>query len=199
MGSSAERQLVVRAAQRDAAAFEELVRLYSPRLYQLLVRVLGNAAEAEEVATETFVYGWRALPGLRAEEQFSTWLYRIAMNEAKPRLADQARRLALPIGDTELEAPDLGRDRAVQAKPAEFEAHVERCLAKLPAGYRTAVVLRDVEGLTNEEAAEVLGLELGDFKSLLHEGRMAISGWLEELYEIDGEPMSRLTLVGERR
>lgn len=181
--SAAERELVARAAQGDGEAFDELIRLHTTRVYRMLVRVVGNPADAEDVVQETFLKAWRALPGFRGEARFSTWLYRIAMNEANRRLAQTAQRATLPIEDVLLEVPDLGEGPAALAEAAELEAHLERCIAELPPHYRVAVVLRDVEDLTNEEAAEVLGLDLRNFKSRLHRGRMAVRRRLEEFYE----------------
>lgn len=178
-----ERELVARAATGSAEAFEELIRLHSPRVYRMLVRVVGNVADAEDVVQETFLKAWRALPGFRGEARFSTWLYRIAMNEANRRLAWAAQRATLPIDDVVLEVPDLREGPAALAEAAEVEEQLERSIAELPPHYRAAVVLRDVEGLTNEEAAEVLGLDVRNFKSRLHRGRMAIRRRLEEFYE----------------
>lgn len=177
-----EAKLVSRARERDPDAFEELIGLHAGPVFRMLTRVLGNAADAEDVLQETFFKAWRALPGFRGEARFSTWLYRIAMNEAARRQAYEARRGTLPIDDVLLEVPDLAEGPDAAAESAELEAHLERCIAELPEHYRAAVVLRDVEGLTNEEAAEVLGLEVRNFKSRLHRGRMAIRGRLEELY-----------------
>ncbi len=174
--------LVARAQGGDGAAFEELVVAHSPRVYRLLVRMLGSAADAEEVAQETFLKAWRALAGFRGEAQFSTWLFRITVNEANRRLARDARQRTLPIDDAALQIPDLGKGPAARVEEAELEGFLERCVAELPPGYRAAVVLRDIEGLTNEEAAEVLGLELANFKSRLHRARMAIRRRVEEEY-----------------
>lgn len=181
-GAGDEAGLVRRAREGDTGAFEALIALHSPRLYRMLVRVLGNPADAEEVTQEALLKAWRALPGFRSEARFSTWLYRIALNEANRRLAHDAARRSLPIDDLVLEVPDLGEGPAALAEAAELRAHLERLIVELPASYRAPVVLRDVEGLSNEEAAEVLGLELANFKSRLHRGRMAIRRRLEELY-----------------
>jgi len=176
------RELVARAQQGEPAAFEQLIIEHSPRVYRLLVRMLGSASDAEDVAQETFIKAWRALPRFRGEAQFSTWLFRIAVNEANRRLAREARRYALPIDDATLQIPDLSKGPAARAESAELEAFIALCVSELPPEYRVAVVLRDVEGLTNEEAAEALGLELTNFKSRLHRGRMAIRRRVEERF-----------------
>lgn len=173
-------KLVARAQAGDQAAFEELILLHAPAVYRMLARVLGNPADAEEVAQEALLRAWRGLPNYRAEARFSTWLYRIALNEANRRLAREARRPAVPLQD-ELVDPRAGPPAV--AESAELEAQLERCLAELPPQYRAAVVLRDVEGLTNDEAAGVLGLGIRNFKSRLHRGRMALRRRLEELSE----------------
>jgi RNA polymerase sigma-70 factor (ECF subfamily) len=201
--SSADQQLVARAKERDPAAFEELMRLHSTRIYRMLVRVVGNSADAEEVAQEAFFKAWQALPGFRGEAQFSTWLFRIAINEANRRLARDARRATLPIEDVMTDVPDLAEGPAALAESAELEVYLERCIAELPAHYRAAVVLRDVEGLTNEEAADALGLDIRNFKSRLHRGRMALRSRLEELYgmqpPIRRAPFGRLRGLSRQR
>lgn len=178
----ADRGRVVRAQQGDPAAFEELITLHAAPILRLLGRMLGNSADAEEVAQETFLKAWRGLPGFRLEARFSTWLYRIAVNEANRRLARNATRATLPIDDVISAVPDLAEGPASRAESMEFKEYLERCIVELPPNYRAAVVLRDVQGLTNEEAAEALGLELRNFKSRLHRGRMAIRRRLEEFY-----------------
>ena len=177
-----ERNQVVRAQQGDTAAFEHLITLHAPPILRMLGRMLANSADAEEVAQETFFKAWRGLAGFRLEARFSTWLYRIAVNEANRRLARDAGRTTLPIDEVVTDVPDLAEGPASRAESAEFKQYLEQCIIELPLNYRAAVVLRDVQGLTNEEAAEVLGLELRNFKSRLHRGRMAIRRQLEEFY-----------------
>lgn len=181
-----EAELVLRASEGDADAFESLIGLTSPRVYRMLVRALGNPSDAEDVLQETFVKAWRALPRFRREAQFSTWLYRIAMNEASRHRSTGARHRALPLEDVMLELPDLRASPATAAESAELRRQLETVLRELPLPYREAVVLRDVEGLSNEEAAEVLGLDVRNFKSRLHRGRMAIRRRLEERDEESG-------------
>jgi RNA polymerase sigma-70 factor (ECF subfamily) len=174
-------ELLARARAGDQDAFEGLVRLHTPQLYRLLTRMLGSATAAEDVLQECFIRAWRGLPSFRAEARFSTWLYRIAVNEANRFLARESRRELLPFDDVLLEVPDLGAQTAELAEAGELREKLEQLLAELPAHYRAAVVLRDVEGFSNEEAAELLELDLRNFKSRLHRGRMALRRRLEEL------------------
>jgi RNA polymerase sigma-70 factor (ECF subfamily) len=181
--SEEDHQLVARARDGDADAFEQLVREHTPPLYRLLVRMLGDSTATEDVTQECFVRAWRALPGFRGDAKFSTWLYRIALNEGNRFLARESRREVLPYDDVLLDVPDLGSSTAELAEAGELREQLERFIAELPANYRAAVVLRDIEGFSNEEAAELLELDLRNFKSRLHRGRMALRRRLEELAE----------------
>jgi RNA polymerase sigma-70 factor, ECF subfamily len=160
MAAPEDHELVARARDGDIDAFERLVREHTPQLYRLLARMLGNAAAAEDVTQECFVRAWRALPNFRGEAKFSTWLYRIAVNEGNRFLARESRREVLPYDDVLLDVPDLGRQTPELAEADELRDHLERFITELPAHYRAAVVLRDIEGLSNEEAAELLELDL---------------------------------------
>jgi RNA polymerase sigma-70 factor (ECF subfamily) len=130
---------------------------------------------------ESFIRAWRALPKFRGDARFSTWLYRIAVNEGNRYLARESRRELLPFDDVLRDVPDLGAQTAELAEAGELREQLDSLLAELPANYRAAVVLRDVEGFSNEEAAELLELDIRNFKSRLHRGRMALRARLEEL------------------
>lgn len=183
MTADSERELVDRARSGDEDAFAELVRTNTGQIYRMLLRIVGSSAGAEDAAQETFVRAWRALPSFRGDARFSTWLYRIAMNEANRYMARASQKRELPTEDVLEDVPDLRADPAVAYESGEVGAELERLLAELPPDYRAAVVLRDVEGLTNEEAAEVLGLHVRNFKSRLHRGRMTLRHGLEQLEE----------------
>lgn len=181
MATPDDHELVARAREGDADAFEELVRLHTPQLYRLLARMLGSTTAAEDVAQECFIRAWRALPKFRGDARFSTWLYRIALNEGNRHMARESRRELLPFDDVLRDVPDVGAPTAELAEASELREQLESLLAELPANYRAAVVLRDVEGFSNEEAAELLDLDIRNFKSRLHRGRMALRARLEEL------------------
>jgi RNA polymerase sigma-70 factor (ECF subfamily) len=152
-------------------------------VYGALRRFGLDAGEAEEVAQEVFLRAWRGLAGFQERAQLSTWLYRIAFNEAQRRVSRRAplaaepdQRDADPVAAIP-EASDLGPE--ARALDREFEAVLERALAALPAEWRAAVVLRDIEGLSTEEAAAVVGVRQAAFKSRLHRGRMQLRVLLE--------------------
>ena len=176
-----DEQLVASARKGDERAFDELVSRHARRTYGMVARILGDRAAAEDVVQETFVRAWRGLSSFRGDAQFSTWLYRIAVNEANRHLARETRRELVSYEDVMMKVPDISADVPARAESSEARRQLERLLAELPGNYRAPVVLRDVEGLSNEEAADVLGLDLRNFKSRLHRGRMALRKALEDL------------------
>ena len=186
---SSEHELIARARAGDQDAFAELVVLHGERVYGALRRFGLDADEADEVAQEVFVRAWRGLARFEERSQFSTWLYRIAFNEAKRRLSRRSPAPAEPEPDREdpivsvQEAPELGPE--AQTLDAEFERTLERALDELPADWRAAVVLRDVEGLSTHDAAEVVGVREAAFKSRLHRGRMQLRALLEPYLQLE--------------
>jgi len=157
--------------------------LHADRVLGALRRFGLDASEADEVAQEVFLRAWRGLPRFEGRSQFSTWLYRIAFNEAQRRLARRPppRAEADPDRDDPVvslpESPNLGPE--AQTLDHEFEQTLERALEQLPMEWRAAVVLRDIEGLSTHEAAEIVGVGEAAFKSRLHRGRMQLRALLE--------------------
>ena len=178
-----EHELIARARAGDEDAFAELVANHAERVYGALRRFGLDADEADEVAQEVFLRAWRGLARFQERAQLSTWLYRIAFNEAQRRLSRRGPPTAEPepVGGDPVaalpEATSLGPE--TQALDHEFEAILDRALGELPAQWRAAVVLRDIEGLSTEEAAAVVGIRSAAFKSRLHRGRMQLRVLLE--------------------
>jgi RNA polymerase sigma factor (sigma-70 family) len=181
---SSDHELIRRARAGDQEAFAQLVMSHAERVYGALRRFGLDADDADEVAQEVFVRAWRGLARFEERSQFSTWLYRIAFNEAQRRLS--RRPAARAESDPERgndpilslpEAPELAPD--VQALGREFEQALERALDELPSDWRAAVVLRDIEGLSTREAAEIVGVREAAFKSRVHRGRMRLRTLLE--------------------
>jgi RNA polymerase sigma-70 factor, ECF subfamily len=180
---TSEHELIQRARAGDEDAFAELVTLHADRVYGALRRFGLGEDEADEVAQEVFLRAWRGLARFEERSQFSTWLYRIAFNEAQRRRS----RRTLPRADVDPDgedpivglpdSPGLGPEP--QALSREFEQILERALGQLPAEWRDAVVLRDIEGLSTEEAAEIAGVRQAAFKSRLHRGRMRLVALLK--------------------
>jgi RNA polymerase sigma-70 factor (ECF subfamily) len=148
-------------------------------VFGVAARMLGNRAEAEEIAQETFLRAHRALPEFRGEARLGTWLYAIASRLCLNRLAAPERRLAR--GDVEAlsAAPSHEPDAAAALERSERDAALREAIAALPEERRIVVILRDLEGLSYDEIAEVLALEPGTVRSRLHRARMDLKAKLE--------------------
>jgi RNA polymerase sigma-70 factor (ECF subfamily) len=182
--ADAEPALVRRAQAGDRLAFEELVRLHADRLYAVVLRFLGDPADAEEVTQETFLRAWRSIGRFEGRSQFFTWLYRIGLNEAKRLVtrrppAGQVRSLD---DDPIPEAPDWSEAPEVRAGQAEVQRMLEEAIRELPMEYRATIILRDIEGLSTAEAASAMELGEAAFKSRLHRARLAVRRALDEYF-----------------
>jgi RNA polymerase sigma-70 factor (ECF subfamily) len=186
---ASERELIRRARTGDQDAFAELVMMHAERVYGALRRFGLDAGEADEVAQEVFVRAWRGLGRFEERARFSTWLYRIAFNEAQRRLTRRSAPRAEPDPDRDdpiaslPESPELGPDALTLGR--EFEQTLARALDQLPVEWRAAVVLRDIEGFSTEEAAEIVGVGQAAFKSRLHRGRMQLRALLEPYLQLE--------------
>lgn len=162
---------LIRAAQAgDLAAFELLVDRHGVGVYRVALRMLGNEADAEEAAQDAFVQAWRALDRFRAESAFATWMYRIVTNRCLDALA--ARRAEEPLDErAETAAPD---DLEAVVDGRERWAALVGAIGALSAEQRAALVLREFEGLSYEEIADVLGVTVGAVKGRLHRARLEL-------------------------
>jgi RNA polymerase sigma-70 factor (ECF subfamily) len=181
--ASSEHELIRSARAGDQDAFALLVMMHADQVYGALRRFGLDAAEADEVAQEVFVRAWRGLAGFQERSRFSTWLYRIAFNEAQRFLSRRPPRQPEPDPDRDdpvVALPEsTERGPEAQALDRELERALDRALDELPADWRAAVVLRDIEGLSTRDAAEATGLGEAAFKSRLHRGRMRLRALLE--------------------
>jgi len=174
-----EEPLLARLRSGEARAFEELVIAHQHRVFGVALRMLGNSGEAEEVAQETFLRAHRAIGAFRGDARLSTWLYGIASRLCLNRLAGGERRLRRG-GEAELgRLAAAGPDPAADLERSEVEQALHRAIAELPEERRIVVVLRDLEGLSYEEIAAALELELGTVRSRLHRARMDLKDKLE--------------------
>ena len=179
-GESAEFLSRLRAG--DRRAFEELVRTQQHRVYGLALRMLGNPAEAQDIAQEAFLRAHRGLAEFRGEARLSTWLYAIVSRLCLNRLAGSERRLARDGEETLARIADArpGPDQAFEQ--GELEEALHRAIGELPEERRIVVVLRDVEGLAYEEIADVLDLPVGTVRSRLHRARFDLKEKLERFF-----------------
>ena len=170
MNGQVEDSILVRAAQNgDVDAFEELVRRYQTSIYRVALRMLGSRADAQDAVQETFVRAWRALPRFRHDSAISTWLYRIVTRRALDRIA--SRRSTGTLNEVEVEA---GPDPAQAAEHQERLRAIRRAMARLPPDQRAALVLREFEGLSYQEVAQVLGASVPAIKTRIHRARLTI-------------------------
>lgn len=186
----ADQALVARAQRGDTGAFDLLVRKYQHKVAKLIGRYVRDRTEVEDVSQEAFIRAYRALAGFRGDSAFYTWLYRIAVNTAKNYLESLARRP--PGSDLEVEGAELlavGEPLRESATPErqlltdEIAATIRRTLAALPEDLRTAVTLREFEGLSYEEIAEAMDCPIGTVRSRIFRAREAIDQELKPLLE----------------
>lgn len=187
-----DQQLVERAQQGDQKAFGLLVAKYQRKLARLLSRMIRDSAEVEDVTQEAFIKAYRALGNFRGESAFYTWLYRIGINTAKNYLVAQGRRAPTT---TDLEAEDaegfedagLLRDmdtpeRLLQTR--QIAETVNAAMDALPEDLRTAIVLREIDGLSYDEIADVMNCPIGTVRSRIFRAREAISGKLKPMLDV---------------
>ena len=185
-----DQELVRRVQAGDQTAFNLLVLKYQHRVLKLVGRFVNDPTEAEDVAQEAFLKAYRALASFRGDSAFYTWLYRIAINTAKNALVSQRRR---PVDfDLDLQDPDQ-YERQARLKEAdtpegvlltdEIRAVVEEAMEQLPEDLRTAIVLRELEGLSYEEIAEAMDCPVGTVRSRIFRAREAIDKKLKPLLD----------------
>jgi RNA polymerase sigma-70 factor (ECF subfamily) len=171
-----ECELVGAAQAGDLAAFEELAGAHTDHLYSVVLRLLGDRGDAEDVMQETLLRAWRGIGRFRADASFFTWLYRIAQNESNRALERRLRRVATVGIDEEpvqVAAP-AHHEPAIRAEHRALGEALKLAIASLDSPYRTALVLRDLEGLSTREAAKISGVGEAAFKSRLHHARFMV-------------------------
>jgi RNA polymerase sigma-70 factor, ECF subfamily len=182
--SELERSLLRRLRERDERAFRELLEAHRDRVYNITYRMLGNRAEAEDVAQEVFITVFKTIDSFREESKFSTWLYRVAVNHCKNRIKYLARRqdrnkdeldeMSGSVNGAVVGTPVRAAqpDRALEG--VQMEQILHDAIASLDEEHRTVVVLRDVEDLSIEEICAITDLPDGTVKSRLHRARLAL-------------------------
>lgn len=188
-----DQQLVERAQRGDKHAFELLVLKYQRKLARLLSRFVRDPAEVEDVAQEAFIKAYRALPTFRGDSAFYTWLYRIAINTAKNYLVALGRRAPTSTGfdneDAEnFEDAEQLRDNATPESELlgkQIGETVNRAMDALPEDLRTAITLREIEGLSYEEIASAMSCPIGTVRSRIFRAREAIAAELRPLLGTD--------------
>ena len=183
-----DRQLIARLQARDESAVHELADRYSSRIYQLALRHMKNREDAEEVTQDVLLKVYRKVGAFRGDAALSSWIYRITFNTAMSRLrntrlarqAEQEKERALASSGyddrprTPRQAPDWSRMPDEELLRTQLREAVAQAIGELPEIYRAPVVLRDIQGLTTEEASTRLKLKDQTLKSRLHRGRLML-------------------------
>ncbi|MCL4721436.1 MAG: RNA polymerase sigma factor RpoE [Gammaproteobacteria bacterium] len=189
-GTGGDLALVERAQRGDRRAFDLLVLKYQQKIVKLVMRYVRDPAEALDVSQEAFIKAYRALPGFRGESAFYTWLYRIAINTAKNYLVSLQRKpvayeLDAHAGEQHDAHPDLREDETPEglAMQEQLRTTLEGAIAALPEELRTAILLREVEGLSYEEIAVAMDCPVGTVRSRIFRGREAIDVAIRHLLD----------------
>jgi RNA polymerase sigma-70 factor (ECF subfamily) len=189
---SEDSELLARAQQGDTAAFEALVERHRGRVYGLARRMLNSDDDAAEVLQESFISAYRNLPNFRGDAQFGSWVYRIAANHALMRL--RHRKVVNQV-ESPLDEPtfnDRGslmdgvsdfKDAEGEAMDAELRRAIEQATETLGPEYKEVFVLKDLEGLSYEEIAEITGASVAAIKSRLHRARLSLRSAIDHFYE----------------
>jgi len=184
-----DQQLVERAQQGDKRAFELLVAKYQRKLARLLSRLVRNPTEVEDVSQEAFIKAYRALPSFRGDSAFYTWLYRIGINTAKNFLVSQGRRAPTTTDFNAEEAEtfddaDQLRDNNTpenELMSKQIAATVNKAMESLPDDLRTALTLREIDGMSYEDIAAIMNCPIGTVRSRIFRAREAVAERLRPL------------------
>jgi RNA polymerase sigma-70 factor (ECF subfamily) len=188
-----DRQLLARAQAGEVEAFEALVEAHRDKVYGLALRMTRSEADAAEITQDTFLSAYQHLKDFRGDAAFGSWVYRIAANHALMRL--RHRRVA-QAAEEEIQGPeftewgsladyparDWSRDAEGQVLDAELRQAIQEAADRLPEGYREVFLLKDVEGLSYEQIAEVTGDSVPAIKSRLHRARLALREAIDRFY-----------------
>ena len=185
---SSDQVLVERVQQGDKRAFDLLVRKYQNKIVHLVTRYLHDPVEAQDVAQEAFIKAYRALPSFRGDSAFYTWLYRIAINTAKNYLLAQSRRPPgddIEVQDAEQFSGETGLREYDTPEHLvlrdEIETTIAAAIEALPEELRTAITLRELEGLSYEEIAQAMDCPIGTVRSRIFRAREAIEARIAPL------------------
>ncbi len=188
-------ELVARVKAGDKKAFDLLVLKYQRKIMRLLSRMIRDQAEVEDVAQEAFIKAYRALPQFRGDSAFYTWLYRIAINTARNWLSSNSRRPSTPSsyenedGETFDEMDNLTDNTTPESELAsrQIAQTVNKAIEDLPEDLRTAIVLREIEGMSYEDIAQSMNCPIGTVRSRIFRAREAIATKLRPMMTTSGD------------
>jgi RNA polymerase sigma-70 factor (ECF subfamily) len=165
------------ASEGNLEAFETLYHRHYKRVYNLCLRMLNDSSEAEDLTQEVFIQLYRKIKSFRGDSAFSTWLYRLTVNQVLMHFRKRQVRNEKTTEDGEMPPQVLNQDAPANSNPIDKIA-IEKAVMQLPRGYRTVFVLHDVKGFEHEEIAKMLGLSVGTSKSQLHKARLKLRSLL---------------------
>ncbi|MFH1784016.1 MAG: sigma-70 family RNA polymerase sigma factor [bacterium] len=185
--------LVEKAQKGDHAAFEELVKRYERKIYNLAYKIMGNAEDASDVLQETFITAFRKLSTFRRESNFSTWVYRVAVNVClmKKRKEKKMKTVSLDVPILYKDKDEIKRELSddwaknplATLENKELKETLNEAIKSLPEEYRTVFTLKGVEGLSNNEIAKILKISLPAVKSRLHRARLFLRDKISEYFK----------------
>jgi RNA polymerase sigma-70 factor, ECF subfamily len=196
LSALSDQELVDQARTRNLAAFEELVGRHEERLYRVAMRLLRNENDAREVLQDALLSAWQNLDGFAGRAQFGTWIYRVTVNGALMLLRSRRRRPTVSVEEMAPAALDEAVDDSLrssggdwskrpdeQLQTGELKSHIEQALDQMPEILRLVFLLRDVEGLSTEETADVLNVTVPTVKTRLHRARLALRQAITAYFE----------------
>ena len=198
-----EKAIIEKVLAGDSNAFGELVEAYQDRVYNLALRMCGNADDAFDLSQEAFFRAWRGLSGFQFESAFSTWLFRLTSNVCLDWLRAKKRRPTVSLTtlddegeETQLDVPDPGKSPEELLLAAEDRSALTKALNELPVEYRQILTLRAIDDLSYTEIAEVLHLREGTVKSRISRARLALR---KKLLQNGNKLESEASIPSERR
>lgn len=185
-----EKILIEKSKNRDARAFEQLIKMHEQKMYNLLINMTGNKAAAEDFLQEVFLNAWNKLKSFRGNAEFSTWLYRIAinavlMNRRKKKVNTVSMNAPIITATGEINrdfADDWSKSPLATLENTELKNKLTKAIKSLPEKYRAVLVLRDVENIRNDEVVKILGISLPSVKSRLHRARLFLRNKLADYF-----------------
>jgi RNA polymerase sigma-70 factor (ECF subfamily) len=196
LGAPSDDELVARARARDLSAFEELVDRHEDRLYRVAMRLLRNENDAREVLQDALVSAWQNLDSFAGRAQFGSWIYRVTVNAALMLLRSRRRRPTVSVDDLSptaldeavqdshlVSGSDWSKRPDEQLQSGELKEHIQAALDTLPEILRVVFVLRDVEGMSTEETADILAITIPTVKTRLHRARLALREAIGRYFE----------------
>ncbi len=185
-----DNELIAKIKEGDLASFSEIIERYTQKVHNLAMRITRNEEDTEEILQDVFVTVFHKADRFEGKSAFSSWLYRITVNTAFMKLRKRRQSPAVSIEEVSASVKDSWVGTTADASDVnyicsrhELRAEIDAAIAQLPEEYRTIFVLRDVDGLSNQEVGEVLGLSVPAVKSRLHRSRLMLRKSLQKFYD----------------